>query len=138
MRESYKAWSLFREAFADYSFAGLGATSGLVEGVLLAEFLPREKGGRSGSAELLGGGVGGSGEGLHGIENRRSWALTGLTIRAAYGLGCKYHFRQMKQANPHRYSGSGCAGDGCFRANSRGGKGEKCLDLVLCMISDNR
>lgn len=75
MRESYKAWSLLREPLADYSFAGLGATVGLVEGVLLlAEFLLRENGGRSGSAELLGGGVGGSGEGLHGIENRRSWA----------------------------------------------------------------
>ncbi len=65
---------------------------GFVEGVLLlAEFLPREKGGRGVGAELLGGsGVGGGGEGLHGIENRRSWALTGLAIRAAYGLGCEW------------------------------------------------
>lgn len=88
-----KSWALLRQTLADHSFAGLGASVGLVEGVLLlAEFLPRERGGRGASQELLGsaetsaaGGIGA--QGLHGIENRRSWALTGLAIRAAYGLG---------------------------------------------------
>ena len=88
-----KSWALLRQTLADYSFAGLGASVGMVEGVLLlAEFLPRERGGRGASQELLGssessaaGAIGA--QGLYGIENRRSWALTGLAIRAAYGLG---------------------------------------------------
>ena len=90
-----KAYALLREALADYSFAGVGASVGLVEGVLLlAEFLPRDKGGRGGG-ELLGNtsGIGVGGEGLHGIENRRSWAMTGLAIRAAYGLGREFSAR---------------------------------------------
>lgn len=81
-------WSLVRSSLADYSFSGLPASIGFVEGVLLlAEFLPREQtSGHSFSSQLLG--TNKSTEGaLEGTENRRSWALTGLAIRAAYGIG---------------------------------------------------
>lgn len=81
-------WAIVRDALADYSFSGLSATVGFVEGVLiLAEFLPTEGSSKPLSARLLahrGGEVA-----LEGIENRRSWALTGLAIRAAYGIGCE-------------------------------------------------
>ncbi|WVQ74282.1 hypothetical protein IAR50_003879 [Cryptococcus sp. DSM 104548] len=89
-----QTWSILRDALADYSFAGLQASVGFVEGVLLlAEYLPKE-GGRPAkevSMEILG--VGGSGKGhaeaggMHGSDNRRSWALIGIAIRAAYLLG---------------------------------------------------
>jgi len=85
-----QTWALIRDAIADACFGGAETSVGLVEGVLiLAEFLPREKvkgGGSRESLELLSG----KGEsGLHGIENRRGWNLTGIAIRAAYGLGCE-------------------------------------------------
>lgn len=81
-----RSWVIVRDALADYSFSGLHANVGFVEGVLLlAEFLPRETAGKPLSSQLLGG------ENRHatqeGMENRRSWALTGLAIRAAYGIG---------------------------------------------------
>ncbi|RSH91336.1 hypothetical protein EHS25_009635 [Saitozyma podzolica] len=86
-----RTWGIIREALSDYAFGGVEASVGLVEGVLLlAEFLPREKsskiagGSRDPSLELL---AGRSDGGLHGTENRRTWALTGVAIRAAYGLG---------------------------------------------------
>jgi len=81
-----KTWKIVRDALADYSFSGLTATVGFVEGVLLlAEFLPREKSGQPISTQLLGGSSGDATQ--EGMENRRSWALTGLAIRAAYGIG---------------------------------------------------
>ena len=89
-----RTWDFVRDALADYSFSGLSASVGFVEGVLLlAEFLPREKSSRPMSTQLLGvrrGGGGGGGSTLEGTENRRSWALTGLAIRAAYGIGCEW------------------------------------------------
>ncbi|KAK1927726.1 hypothetical protein DB88DRAFT_479042 [Papiliotrema laurentii] len=80
-----KTWKVVREALADYSFSGLPASVGFVEGVLLlAEFLPRERSGKPLSADLLGSETKST---MEGMENRRSWALTGLAIRAAYGIG---------------------------------------------------
>jgi hypothetical protein len=79
-----KTWAIIRDAIEDYTFSGSSTTVGFVEGVLLlAENLPREVSRRT--SELLSGGD--DAVGLHGTENRRSWALTGLAIRAAYGLG---------------------------------------------------
>jgi hypothetical protein len=81
-----KVWVIVREALADYSFAGLHADVGFVEGVLLlAEFLPREQCGKPLSSRLLGGENNATTQ--EGMENRRSWALTGLAIRAGYGIG---------------------------------------------------
>ena len=81
-----RSWMIVRDALSDYSFAGLRASVGFVEGVLLlAEFLPRETAGKPISSQLLGGGN--SAATQEGMENRRSWALTGLAIRAAYGIG---------------------------------------------------
>lgn len=76
-----RVWSIVRETLSDFTFGGVEASLGLVEGILLlAEFLPREP---KPSAPLLSGKSEG---GLHGTDNRRGWALTGLAIRAAYGL----------------------------------------------------
>ncbi|ODN73302.1 hypothetical protein L202_07849 [Cryptococcus amylolentus CBS 6039] len=86
-----QTWSILRDALSDYSFAGLQASVGFVEGVLLlAEYLPKEGGRPAGevSMEMFGGG--GRGQeagGIHGSDNRRSWALIGVAIRAAYLLG---------------------------------------------------
>ncbi|ODN94768.1 specific RNA polymerase II transcription factor [Cryptococcus wingfieldii CBS 7118] len=86
-----QTWSILRDALADYSFAGLQASVGFVEGVLLlAEYLPKEGVRPAGevSMEMFGGG--GRGQeagGIHGSDNRRSWALIGVAIRAAYLLG---------------------------------------------------
>lgn len=83
-----KAWTIVRDALADYSFTGLPASVGFVEGVLLlAEFLPREQSGKPLSSQLLGAAHQST---MEGMENRRSWALTGLAIRAGYGIGCEY------------------------------------------------
>ena len=80
-----RAWKIVRDALADYSFSGLPATVGFVEGVLLlAEFLPREQSSQPLSTQLLGSATSATAEGM---DNRRSWALTGLAIRAAYGIG---------------------------------------------------
>jgi hypothetical protein len=102
-----ETWLLVRQVLAEYTLAGMQANMGLVEGaLLLAEFLPREinapetENMRSRLASLLGSpGTSASpksgshqaaatigGGGLHGADNRRSWAMTGLAIRAAYGL----------------------------------------------------
>lgn len=79
-----RTWAVIRDAIEDYTFSGSATSVGFVEGVLLlAENLPREVSKRT--SELLSGGE--DSVGLHGTENRRSWALTGLAIRAAYGLG---------------------------------------------------
>ncbi|ORY35773.1 hypothetical protein BCR39DRAFT_512070 [Naematelia encephala] len=81
-----RIWSILRQTLSDYSLSGLPASVGFVEGVLLlAEFLPREKSGGGVSLELLKGPE--TSEGLQGTENRRSWSLTGMALRAAYGLG---------------------------------------------------
>ncbi|KAL7419170.1 hypothetical protein Q5752_006006 [Cryptotrichosporon argae] len=81
-----RAYALVRETIADYTCAGLQPTIGFVEGVLLlAENLPRERASGLVGSEMIGGVR--EGDGLHGIENRRSWALTGVAIRAAYGIG---------------------------------------------------
>ena len=102
-----ETWTLTRQVLAEYTLAGMQANMGLVEGaLLLAEFLPREisqpetdqtkskllslLGNPGNSASPLTGShaavatIGGGG--LHGADNRRSWAMTGLAIRAAYGL----------------------------------------------------
>lgn len=84
------AYALVRETISEYTCGGLQTSIGFVEGVLiLAENLPREQ--RSSSAaEMVGSGSTSSEvHGLHGSDNRRSWALTGTAIRAAYGLGCE-------------------------------------------------
>jgi hypothetical protein len=85
MKETHeKTWAIIRDAIEDYTFSGSATSVGFVEGVLLlAENLPREVSKKT--SELLSGGE--DAVGLHGTENRRSWALTGLAIRAAYGLG---------------------------------------------------
>ncbi|WVR00116.1 hypothetical protein IAU59_007258 [Kwoniella sp. CBS 9459] len=84
-----KTWAILRETMADYSFHGLPSSIGFVEGVLLlAEHLPREK--RSMTKETsfnLLMAPGGEATGEHGTENRRSWSLIGLAIRAAYLIG---------------------------------------------------
>lgn len=81
-----KTYSLLREVLADYACAGWQPSIGFVEGVLiLAENLPREKCSAT-SVDMAGRAMEGP-QGLHGLENRRSWALTGTAIRAAYGLG---------------------------------------------------
>nr|XP_019010426.1 specific RNA polymerase II transcription factor [Kwoniella pini CBS 10737]OCF49207.1 specific RNA polymerase II transcription factor [Kwoniella pini CBS 10737] len=84
-----KTWPILREIMADYSFAGLPGSVGFVEGVLLlAEHLPREKATspKDASLDMLAG-PGTEAAGEHGTDNRRSWSLTGLAIRAAYLLG---------------------------------------------------
>nr|XP_018260769.1 specific RNA polymerase II transcription factor [Kwoniella dejecticola CBS 10117]OBR82927.1 specific RNA polymerase II transcription factor [Kwoniella dejecticola CBS 10117] len=84
-----KTWPILREIMADYSFAGLPGSVGFVEGVLLlAEHLPREKATppKPASLDMLAG-PGTEAAGEHGTDNRRSWSLTGLAIRAAYLLG---------------------------------------------------
>ncbi|WRT70130.1 uncharacterized protein IL334_007124 [Kwoniella shivajii] len=84
-----RTWSILRETLADYSFAGLPGSVGFVEGVLLlAEHLPREKATppRPTSLHMLAG-PGSEAAGEHGTDNRRSWSMTGLAIRAAYLLG---------------------------------------------------
>ncbi|WWD19715.1 hypothetical protein CI109_104179 [Kwoniella shandongensis] len=84
-----RTWAILRETMADYSFAGLPSSVGFVEGVLLlAEHLPREKATppRDYSIGMLAG-PGTEAAGAHGTDNRRSWALIGLAIRAAYLLG---------------------------------------------------
>jgi hypothetical protein len=82
-----KAWIAVRQALSDYLLTGLPVSVGFVEGVLLlAEFLPKEQEHDSLSGKLLGRST--NGDALEGVENRRSWALTGLAIRAAYGMGC--------------------------------------------------
>ncbi|WWD03753.1 hypothetical protein V865_001809 [Kwoniella europaea PYCC6329] len=84
-----KTWPILRETMADYSFAGLPGSVGFVEGVLLlAEHLPRERAAppKSYSLNMLSG-PGTEVTGEHGTDNRRSWSLTGLAIRAAYLLG---------------------------------------------------
>ncbi|OCF41353.1 specific RNA polymerase II transcription factor [Kwoniella heveanensis CBS 569] len=84
-----KTWAILRQTMADYSFHGLPSSIGFVEGVLLlAEHLPREK--RSMTKETsfsLLVAPGGEATGEHGTENRRSWSLIGLAIRAAYLIG---------------------------------------------------
>jgi hypothetical protein len=119
-----KTWKIVRDALADYSFSGLTATVGFVEGVLLlAEFLPREQSGQPMSTQLLGGAGGDATQ--EGMENRRSWALTGLAIRAAYGIGREWRYRVRADSSRsdrtrswrRTYSGSGAC--------------EKCLDVVL-------
>lgn len=80
-----KTYALVRETLTDYAAAGLQPSVGFVEGVLiLAENLPRDS--LSGAAADMTGPTT-EGRGLHGVENRRSWALTGTAIRAAYGIG---------------------------------------------------
>lgn len=80
-----RTWAILRDAMDQYTFNGSTTSVGFVEGVLLlAENLPRER--TRQVSELL---MDGDQTGLHGTENRRSWALTGLAIRAAYGLGCE-------------------------------------------------
>jgi hypothetical protein len=85
-----RTYALIRETLADYACAGLQPSIGFVEGVLiLAENLPRDLLSAA-AADMAGSGSGNSdGPGLHGVDNRRSWALTGTAIRAAYGLGCE-------------------------------------------------
>ena len=84
-----KVWLVVRDALADYSFSGLPATVGFVEGVLLlAEFLPRDFTTKPLSRQLLGKDA--KNAEAEGIETRRSWALTGLAIRAAYGKGREF------------------------------------------------
>ncbi|GMK59278.1 hypothetical protein CspeluHIS016_0702930 [Cutaneotrichosporon spelunceum] len=87
MREVHeKAYALVRGVLADYACAGWQPSIGFIEGVLiLAENLPRERQSLT-SAEFSGSAMEGQ-QGLHGVENRRAWALTGTAIRAAYGLG---------------------------------------------------
>ncbi|KAK4687831.1 hypothetical protein P7C73_g2287, partial [Tremellales sp. Uapishka_1] len=87
-----QTWAILRETLADFSCSGLPASVGFVEGVLLlAENLPREKTlpTKETSMDLLVGSSAGRADmsGLHGTENRRSWSLTGIAIRAAYGIG---------------------------------------------------
>nr|ODN90968.1 specific RNA polymerase II transcription factor [Cryptococcus depauperatus CBS 7855] len=86
-----KTWAILRDAMSDYSFAGLPGSVGFVEGVLLlAEHLPRERATppKDTSVSMLSGpGTQYVGTGMHGTDNRRSWALIGLAIRAAYLLG---------------------------------------------------
>lgn len=87
-----RTWAVIRDAMSDYSFNGLPGSVGFVEGVLLlAEHLPRERGTppRGTSVDMLVG-PGTESAGVHGTDNRRSWSLIGLAIRAAYLLGCKY------------------------------------------------
>lgn len=85
-----RTYALVREVLADYACAGFQPSIGFVEGVLiLAENLPRERGNAS-SNEFAGTPQTGP-QGLHGVENRRSWALTGTAIRAAYGLGREWN-----------------------------------------------
>ncbi|OWZ76656.1 specific RNA polymerase II transcription factor [Cryptococcus neoformans] len=84
-----KTWAVIRDAMSDYSFTGLPGSVGFVEGVLLlAEHLPRERGTppRGTSVDMLAG-PGTESAGVHGTDNRRSWSLIGLAIRAAYLLG---------------------------------------------------
>ncbi|KAK8853288.1 hypothetical protein IAR55_003992 [Kwoniella newhampshirensis] len=84
-----RTWAILRDTMADYSFAGLPASIGFVEGVLLlAENLPRETvtPPKDYSVRILAG-PGTETAGVHGTDNRRSWALIGLAIRAAYLLG---------------------------------------------------
>ncbi|WWC91805.1 uncharacterized protein L201_006752 [Kwoniella dendrophila CBS 6074] len=84
-----KTWPILREVMSDYSFAGLPGSVGFVEGVLLlAEHLPREKATppKQSSLDMLAG-PGTETAGEHGTDNRISWSLTGLAIRAAYRLG---------------------------------------------------
>lgn len=81
-----KTYALVREVLADYACAGWQPSIGFVEGVLiLAENLPRDRGTAT-SADMIAP-ASETAQGLHGLENRRSWALTGTAIRAAYGLG---------------------------------------------------
>ncbi|BEI89708.1 uncharacterized protein CcaverHIS019_0210700 [Cutaneotrichosporon cavernicola] len=81
-----KTYALVRDVLADYACAGWQPSIGFIEGVLiLAENLPRERQSPT-SAEFSGPAMEGP-QGLHGLENRRAWALTGTAIRAAYGLG---------------------------------------------------
>ncbi|WVR07572.1 hypothetical protein IAU60_004614 [Kwoniella sp. DSM 27419] len=84
-----KTWPILRETMADYSFAGLPASIGFVEGVLLlAEHLPRDKSRQDKESSLsLLAAPGSPVAGEHGTDNRRSWSLTGLAIRAAYLIG---------------------------------------------------
>lgn len=84
-----RVWGFLRDALSEYAFGGVEGSVGLVEGVLLlAEFLPREKPKSASDRGLMSEFMAGRGDGgLHGTENRRSWSLTGLAIRAAYGLG---------------------------------------------------
>nr|XP_019044036.1 specific RNA polymerase II transcription factor [Kwoniella bestiolae CBS 10118]OCF22966.1 specific RNA polymerase II transcription factor [Kwoniella bestiolae CBS 10118] len=82
-------WPILRETMSDYTFAGLPGSVGFVEGVLLlAEHLPRETPTmpKPYSFNMLAG-PGSEVTGEHGTDNRRSWSLTGLAIRAAYLLG---------------------------------------------------
>ncbi|WVO21275.1 uncharacterized protein IAS62_002582 [Cryptococcus decagattii] len=84
-----RTWAVIRDAMSDYSFNGLPGSVGFVEGVLLlAEHLPRERGTppRGTSVDMLVG-PGTESAGVHGTDNRRSWSLIGLAIRAAYLLG---------------------------------------------------
>lgn len=90
MKEVHEqTYALIRDVLADYACAGYQPSIGFVEGVLiLAENLPRDRGSQN-SNEFVSATREGS-QGLQGVENRRSWALTGTAIRAAYGLGCKW------------------------------------------------
>ncbi|CAK9782838.1 hypothetical protein CC85DRAFT_286422 [Cutaneotrichosporon oleaginosum] len=87
MKEVHEqTYALVRDVLADYACAGWQPSIGFVEGVLiLAENLPRERQSAT-SADFSGPAMAGP-QGLHGLENRRAWALTGTAIRAAYGLG---------------------------------------------------
>lgn len=87
-----RSYALIREVLSDYACAGYQPSIGFVEGVLiLAENLPRDRGSAN-SNEFVGTASDGP-QGLHGVENRRSWALTGTAIRAAYGLGREFNLR---------------------------------------------
>lgn len=120
-----RTYGLIRETLADYACAGLQPSIGFVEGVLiLAENLPRDK--LSTTAADMTGPASSHSEvhGLHGVENRRSWALTGTAIRAAYGLGCESCVRlSLTISGPARSRGrrTGCRARTCPRG----------LDVVL-------
>jgi hypothetical protein len=129
-----KTWKVVREALADYSFSGLPASVGFVEGVLLlAEFLPRERSGKPLSADLLGSETKST---MEGMENRRSWALTGLAIRAAYGIGCTFHVYRCGH-DELIFSGSDISRDH-WREERRYRTGKKRLDLVLLVRPHDR
>ena len=106
-----QTWSVLREAIIEYAFSGAAISVGFVEGLLLlSEWLPREVVGaiKGSSVALLQGGGGDGVTGLHGTDNRRSWSLTGLAIRAAYGLGRESLLERSGRRCPHPRSRPPC------------------------------
>jgi hypothetical protein len=73
---------------------------------------------------------------MEGMENRRSWALTGLAIRAAYGIG-----RELPGPSQSPIADI-CSGPDCPRGLRRedtgSGTRKKRLDMVLSLRPDDR